>query len=148
MSELLANPALRLFALCYLILVLKMMVLGSYTSVMRIRRRIYATPEDYALQGLKASTKADEDIERSRRAHRNDLENILPFFGVGLVYALTDPSLLAAQISFIGFTLARVLHSIFYVYQMQPARTLAFSFGALLMLWMVIRATISLSFGS
>jgi uncharacterized MAPEG superfamily protein len=144
MQDLLANPAVRLFAVCYLILVIKMMAVGTYTSTVRIRRRVFATPEDYKLQGMSVSEAADEDIERARRAHRNDLENILPFLGVGLIYALTNPSTLGAQINFIGFTVARVLHSVFYILQMQPHRTLVFMAGAVLMLWMVIASLVSL----
>lgn len=138
MEPLLEIPAVRLFAVCSLILVLKMMLTGSYTSYLRIRRRVYATPEDYEFQGLSASGGADEEVERVRRAHRNDLENVLPFFLVGFVYALSEPSLLAARIGFIGFTAARILHTIFYVRSMQPWRTIAFGVGALLMLWMLL----------
>ncbi len=144
MQDLLANPAGRLFAICYLILVIKMMAVGIYTGTVRRRRRVFATPEDYKLQGMSASDAADEDIERARRAHRNDLENILPFLGVGLVYALTSPSMLGAQISFIGFTAARVLHSLFYMLQMQPHRSIVFTVGFVLMLWMVIASLVSL----
>lgn len=145
MGDLLASPAFRLFAVCYLILILKMIALGSYTSVVRIRRKVYATPEDYRLQGLTPATKVDEDIERARRAHRNDLENILPFFGVGLLYALSGPGLLAAQIAFIGFTAARVLHTVFYVVVLQPHRTIAFTVGYVLQLWMLFYALVSFS---
>ena len=144
MQDFLADPAVRLFAICYLILVIKMMAVGTYTSTVRIRRRVFATPEDYEFQGMSASSAADEDIERARRAHRNDLENILPFLGVGLLYALTHPSTLGAQINFIGFTVARVLHSIFYIAEMQPYRTIVFMVGYLLMLWMVIASLVSL----
>lgn len=147
MNELLNEPAVRLFAICYLVLVLKMMVVGSYTSVLRLRGRVYATPEDYTLQGLDPSTSANPDIERARRAHRNDLENILPFFGVGLFYALSRPAMLGAEIALIGFTVARVLHSVFYLRAMQPARTIAFAIGGLLMLWMLLAATWSLVAG-
>ena len=48
------------------------------------------------------------------------------------------------QISFIGFTLARILHGPFYVLGMQPHRTIAFGVGWLLMLWMVLAAFVSL----
>jgi uncharacterized MAPEG superfamily protein len=138
MEALLDSPAVRLFAACYLILVLKMMLTGGYTSFLRIRRQVYATPEDYALQGLSPSAVADEQIERVRRAHRNDLENVLPFFAVGFFYALSEPSLLAARVGFIGFTLARILHTVCYVRSLQPWRTLAFGVGAVLTLWMLL----------
>lgn len=138
MSTLFASPALRLFGITYLILVLKMVAVGAYTSVLRIRGKVYATPEDYAFQGLRPQNGPHEDIERVRRAHRNDLENILPYFGVGLLYALSNPSLAAAEVYFIGYTIARVLHSVFYIRSMQPHRTIAFGVALLLMLAMLV----------
>ena len=110
-TTLLNNPALRLFGVTYLILVLKMVAVGYATSFYRIRDKHFATPEDYRLQGLTPKTGVNEDVERARRAHQNDLENILPYFGVGLLYALTNPSLGMARLCFIGFTVARILHS-------------------------------------
>ncbi|MFQ5513368.1 MAG: MAPEG family protein [Myxococcota bacterium] len=144
MTELGAEPAVRLFGICALVLVLKMVLLASYTSLIRMRKGIYATAEDYRLVGAEPVSGPDEEIERARRAHRNDLENVLPFFAVGFFFALSDPSLLAARIGFIGFTLARVLHSVFYVRGMQPHRTLAYTVGLLLMLWMLIAALLRL----
>ena len=137
MITLYSSPALRLFAITYLILVVKMVVVGFYTSSLRIRRKVYATPEDYELQGLPRAG-VDEDIERARRAHRNDLENILPYFGVGLLYTFINPSMFAAEIYFIGYTVARVLHSIFYIRAMQPHRTIAFGIALVLMLAMLV----------
>jgi glutathione S-transferase len=139
---------MRLFGIVYLVLVVKMAAVGSYTSILRLRRKTYATPEDYAWQGARPPGGPDEDIERLRRAHRNDLENILPFFAVGFFYALTHPSMLAAQIYFIGFAVARILHSIFYIRALQPHRTIAFGAGALLMLGMVVSALVSLTRGA
>ncbi len=144
METLLHNPALRLFGVTYLILVLKMVALGYATSFYRIRDKHFATPEDYRLQGLTPKTSVNEDVERARRAHRNDLENILPYFGVGLLYALTNPSITAARIFFIGFTAARVLHSVCYLWQLQPWRTLAFGVAQILMLLMLVITLLAL----
>jgi len=132
MSDLLANPVVRLYGIVSLLLVLKMAVVGSYTSILRIRRRVFATPEDYALQNLPPVGVADEDIERVRRAHRNDLENILPFFLVGWLYTLTGPGMFAARVYFIGYLIARSLHTVFYIRAMQPYRTISFTVAALL----------------
>jgi len=137
-------PALQTLGVVYLILVLKMVAVGSYTSMIRIRRGHYATAEDYALQGLTPPAGPDDDIERARRAHRNDLENILPFFGAALFYALTHPSLTMARIYFWGFCLARIVHSVAYLRQLQPHRTIAFTVGLLLMLMMVLSTLLSL----
>jgi uncharacterized MAPEG superfamily protein len=127
-----------------MILVVKMVAVGWSTSFFRIRDKHFATPEDYRLQGLTPKSVVNEDVERTRRAHRNDLENILPYFGVGLFYALTNPSLTAARIFFIGYTVARILHSIFYIASLQPWRTVAFGVAQILMLTMAVLTLIRL----
>ncbi|MBI4516334.1 MAG: MAPEG family protein [Deltaproteobacteria bacterium] len=137
-------PALPVLGVVYLILVLKMIAVGSYTSSIRLRRGVYATPEDYELQGRTPPALPDEDIERARRAHRNDLENILPFFGAALFYALTQPSMFMTRVYFWGFCLARICHSVFYIRHRQPHRTIAFSVGLILMVLMVLSTLISL----
>ena len=143
MPEPLADPNVRLLALVDLLLVLKMIALGSYTSFLRLRRQVYATPEDYALRAATPPAGPDEDIERVRRAHRNDLENILPFFVVSFLYVLTKPSYGAAAIYFWGFLAARVLHSVFYIRGAQPHRTIAFAVGAVLMFVMLLRTLVA-----
>ncbi len=145
MDALLNNPALRLFGITYMILVLKMVAVGWVTSFYRIRDKTFATPEDYALQGLTPKSGMHEDIERVRRAHRNDLENILPYFGVGLLYALTNPSYTWAGIFFVGYTAARVLHSVCYLLSLQPWRTIAFGVAQLLMLLMLLFTIVALA---
>jgi hypothetical protein len=42
--------------------------------------------------------------------HRNDLENILAFLAIGLIFVAINPSLLVAQLLFYGFVV-RLLHS-------------------------------------
>jgi glutathione S-transferase len=140
---LLAIPAVRLYTIVAVLLVIKVLVVGSYTSLLRLRRRVFATPEDYALQGMTPRAERDEDIERVRRAHLNDLENVLPFLAIGFLYALTGPSLLAARIYFIGFLVARTLHSIFYIRGAQPHRTIAFTLGMVLLVGMLVTTLLS-----
>src|SRR5262249_60531210 len=119
-EDLIRAPAVHLFALVAMLLVIKMMLVGGYTSVLRIRRRVYSTPEDYRLQGLAPRETVDDEVERVRRAHRNDLENILPFLAVGFLYALTGPSPFAARVYFLGFLAARLLHTVFYIAALHP----------------------------
>ena len=139
MRSLLDQPALRTFAFWYLILVVKMLVVVVMTSVARIRSGTFATPEDYKFQGVeKVATEPNPNVERARRALQNDLENILPFFGVGLIYALSEPSLFMARIYFAGFALARIVHTIAYLRAMQPQRTIAFAVGQIILVLMVV----------
>ena len=139
---LMAQPAVRVFAFWYLLLVVKMLMLIFRTSATRMRLSSFASPEDAAISGAAPAAAAvpDERIERLRRALQNDLENILPFFGVGLIYALSGPSLGMARFLIGGFALARIAHTIFYVRGMQPHRSVAFMLGMFFLVCMVLRA--------
>ena len=143
--DLLVDPVVRLYVVVYILLALKMVAVGSYTSILRLRRRVYATPEDYRLQGMTPTAARDEDIERVRRAHQNDLENILPFFVLGFLFLMTRPSVTAASIYLIGYLIARTLHSIFYIRGLQPHRTIAFTLGGVLTLAMIVQTLIAVA---
>lgn len=140
----LTDPVVRLLGLVSVLLVVKMILVGTWTSIIRLRRNVYATPEDYAFRGLTPAAARDADVERTRRAHRNDLENILPFLVVAPFYALTGPSLGAARIVFWGFFVARTLHSVFYIRGSQPYRTLAFAVGQTLFVVMLVTTALRL----
>ena len=129
--------AFKLWALSVLALALKMLVLASLTSRQRLIRGVFASPEDYAAQRLPPKTERDAEVERYRRAHRNDLENILPFCVVGAIYAATQPSALGAWLCLPGFVASRVLHTIFYLRSATPHRTLAYGYGYLATVWMI-----------
>merc|ERR550517_659549 len=57
----------------------------------------------------------DETIEDLRRCHLNDIENMLPFWAIGLFYISTDPSYSAALWHFRIFTTMRILHTPAYL---------------------------------
>lgn len=79
-------------------------------------------------------------MERVRRAHRNDLENILPYLFVGFLFVLTDPKEIIAANCFRFVTITRALHSLVYaLYPLrQPIRTICFSATLLLSIFMAI----------
>ena len=137
-QELLSSLPVRLYAICALLLALKMMAVAVWTSSRRMRSRAFASPEDYRVQNLDPSSQRDAAVERARRAHRNDLENVVPFLLVGPIYALSGPSDAGAWICFVGFTTARILHTIFYLTSAMPHRTIAYAAGFFLTLWMVV----------
>jgi glutathione S-transferase len=80
-------------------------------------------------------------VERVRRAHLNDLENILPFFAIGLLYvAVAQPSESAAKAFFLTFTFSRLLHTLSYLLLKAPAvRALAFTSGLVCNLAMAVQ---------
>merc|ERR1712137_801278 len=64
------------------------------TAYHRLTKNIFANPEDAAMSKVKVRT--DESVERVRRAHLNDMENIVPFLFIGLIYVGTSPAVSSA----------------------------------------------------
>lgn len=73
----------------------------------------------------------DPDVERVRRAHQNDLENVLPFFIMGFLYMFTNPSVMLATNLFRAVAIARIAHTLVYavVVVPQPARGISWMVG-------------------
>ncbi|XP_030386658.1 microsomal glutathione S-transferase 1 isoform X2 [Scaptodrosophila lebanonensis] len=109
------------------VLTLKMFAMSILTGLWRFIKATFANPEDLMSPKLKVKFD-DPDVERVRRAHRNDLENILPFFIIGLLYTLTNPSTFLAVNLFRAVGISRIVHTLVYavVVVPQPARALAF----------------------
>ena len=58
---------------------------------------------------------ADADVLRVKRAHQNDLENVLPFLALCPLYLATGPGERVAGALIRTFAAARVAHSVFYL---------------------------------
>lgn len=123
------NELLRLYALCVLVLCLKMFAVSCYQGFFRLRRLAFTNPEDAAF--LKRAVRDVElpQVGRASKAWANDLENIPVFFALGgLCVALQTPAVATAW-CFGGFTLARLVHTLTYLAGWQPWRTLAYGLG-------------------
>jgi uncharacterized MAPEG superfamily protein len=144
MNDLLKDPTVAWFALCSIVLALKILLLGGATGLTRILRGNYMSPEDYATFGAQPSGESDPLIERLRRAHQNDLENILPFFLIGGIYVLTGPSPTTAWWLLTTFTVFRVLHTVVYALGLQPWRTIFFEGANIPNLIMAVMALLAL----
>jgi uncharacterized MAPEG superfamily protein len=139
MQSLLDNPALKIFALTSAVLVLQLILLALWTGTVRALNKTWVNPEDAKLN---KGTQADSDHPatlRVKRAHQNALENDVPFFAIGLMYALMAPSKTGAQAYFFTFLAARLLHSLFYLWGKQPFRTMMFAIGVLTMIGMSVQ---------
>ena len=137
--ELTSNPVFTVFAVCAAVLCLKMIAVGHYTGLTRIRRRVYLNPEDaQAFSQIEEFASVEHpDVERGLRAHRNDLESTLPFLAIGLVYVLVGPPVLLAQALLIAFTVLRCVFGFFYLRALQPWRSASFVLGELCLLIML-----------
>ncbi|XP_037034058.1 microsomal glutathione S-transferase 1-like isoform X2 [Bradysia coprophila] len=123
-----SNSVFCSFIVCSAILVLKMLVMSTLTSIQRFRTQTFSAPEDVVFSEGAEVNFNNENINRVRRAHRNDMENILPYLTIGLLYVLTDPLPWLAKSCFLIATIARLLHTFVYaVYVIpQPARAICF----------------------
>ncbi len=146
LGRLLDDPAIRAWAIASAIVALKILAAGIYTSTVRFQKKVFSSPEDYAVQGIPAVEGLDADVERARRIHQNDLESALPFALVGFIYALTSPSTVALWICFAGYPLARILHSISYARGAMPHRTIVWGVGFFITVWMAVVSLVSLVF--
>ncbi|XP_044535816.1 microsomal glutathione S-transferase 1 [Gracilinanus agilis] len=116
------------------IVLLKMMAMSAFTGFLRVTKKVVVNPEDALAFGKgengKKFIRTDERVERVRRTHLNDLENVIPFFAIGLLYSLSGPDISTALWHFRIFVASRFYHSIAYLTPLpQPNRGLAFFIG-------------------
>ena len=81
----------------------------------------------------------NEYVDRSRRMHRNDLENIPAFWVAGLLFILVDPALWLVQVLMYGFVVARLAH--FWAYatkQTHEVRATFYTVGSVIVIYMTL----------
>lgn len=128
------NPVFANYAFYAALVLLKMFLLAFATSFQRNKKQVFATDEDVTAFGAKRRdpkvTFNDPDVERVRRNHLNDLENIPAFLFLGLLYVLVEPSPAVALWHFRIFVGSRFLHTLSYQLAIpQPSRALCFMAG-------------------
>ncbi|KAL4660262.1 microsomal glutathione S-transferase 1 [Arapaima gigas] len=116
------------------IVILKMLLMAPLTAYFRVTKKVFANPEDTWMEKnaeeKKKMLRTDADVERVRRCHLNDLENIIPFVLIGLLYSLTGPELSTALLHFRVFVGSRIFHTVAYVACLpQPSRGLSWVVG-------------------
>lgn len=137
------NPAFAAYCATASVLVLKMAAM-SWLTIYRLMKTHsgFRSPEDaragaFNPEPREGQLDATEYVDRIRRIHQNDLENLLPFLCIGLVYVATGPSVTLAQTLFATYLVARLVH--FYVYltaQSHEMRGSIWTVSSLVMLFM------------
>ncbi|XP_054286255.1 microsomal glutathione S-transferase 1-like isoform X2 [Macrosteles quadrilineatus] len=133
------NAVLQGFGFYACILMFKMLMMSLLTFYQRYRTKAFISPEDAAAFKGEVKTE-DPDVERVRRAHLNDLENIPIFLVTGLLFVMSDPDVVVALMFFRLYTLARFAHTFVYAIYVvrQPARAIAFGVGQIITTIMII----------
>lgn len=139
------NPVCAKFIFYAAVVLLKTTLMSLWTSRHRIAKNVHTSPEDYRMTGSKPSVSLDPHVERVRRCHLNDLENVLPFVLIGLLFVLVGPEYSYAVLLFRLFAGSRILHTLVYLNEVpQPARALCFGAGQVvmgLMIWEIFSKT-------
>ncbi|ANI35020.1 glutathione metabolism protein [Pseudomonas sp. JY-Q] len=128
------SSALQVYALCVVVLFLKMFLVSCYQGYHRLRFVAFTNPEDAAVFRRIAQAAERPQVIRAAKVWANDLENIPLFFALGgLAVALEAATLPVLWLSVV-FTVARVLHTLAYLRGLQPWRTLFYGIGVICLL--------------
>jgi glutathione S-transferase len=139
------NPVFRVYVIAAALMVLKM-ALQSWMTVYRMVKVKggYRSPEDVKKSPLNRDPNPEqlqpnEYVERSRRLHLNDCENIPPFLVVGLLFVAVAPPLWLAQVLLYGYVVTRGLHFVAYVTaQLHDVRAAMWTPGSLAIIGMAV----------
>ena len=140
MSGLSSNVAMAIFAVVCALLVIKAQALGAATAATRGKLKKFMNQEDAAWLGGEHVTPDDDRVQRIFRAHRNDLENLLPFVIGGALYLHSGTAPTVGAAYFFGFLLARYAHTYAYLQRKARMRRDAFTVGWLVTIAMSIHA--------
>ncbi|CAF0902613.1 unnamed protein product [Rotaria sordida] len=121
--------------------IVKLMGMAALTTMKRLSKDAFATPEDRTFaRDTTVVVKTDPDVERIRRNHLNDIENIIPFVLVGFFYVTTNPHPDVAYWHFRVFFISRLVHTVCYQMPLpQPGRFIACAVGYLTTLSMALQ---------
>ena len=141
----LQNPVFLVYTVAASLMVLKVMGQGWMTVCRMLKvNGGWASPEDLRPGMINkdpnaSQLDANDYVERSRRMHRNDLENIPAFWISGLLFVFAEPSVILAQILLYGFVVARLLHSIAYATQRShEVRATFYTLGSVIVVLMAL----------
>lgn len=146
----LQNPVFATYVVAASLMILKAVGM-SWLTVARMTtvRGGYRSPEDLRKTPLNPhpdprQLEPDERVERIRRIHLNDLEN-LPFFLVaGLLFVFAEPSLGLARWLLYGYVVSRLLHfAAYFTAQTHDVRATLWTIGSLILIVMTIMALLA-----
>lgn len=144
------NPVFLTFLIASALTVLKIMGQGWVTvyRMMKVKAG-YASPEDLRPGPINRAPdptqlEINDYVERSRRMHRNDLENIPGFWMAGLLFVAVAPPLWLAQVLMYGFVATRAAHAVAYASaSSHEVRATFYTIGSVIVIVMALYALIA-----
>lgn len=135
------EPAFVAYAATLVILSLHMVLLDAYGGVVRAKTKTVINPEDAktVAKGAEVKSSDPDAVARVMRAHRNLLSNGVPFLLLSGLWMYFSPSLTWVAAVCGTFVVARFAHTVAYVREAQPFRTLFFVVGQTAMLVVIVQ---------
>lgn len=146
----LQNPVFATYVIAATIMILKAVAMSWLTVYRMIKAKGgYRSPEDLRKTRLNpnpdpSQVGPNEYVDRIRRIQLNDLESIPYFLVAGLLYVLTEPSLLWAQVLLYGYAASRLLH--FFAYftaRTHDTRANLWTVGSLILIFITLRTLLA-----
>lgn len=139
----LQNPVFATYVIAACLMIFKAVAMSWLTVVRMMGANAgFRSPEDAKKTPLNPNPAPgqvgpNESVDRIRRIHLNDLENIPFFLAAGFLYVLTSPPLLLAQWLFYGYVVSRLLHFLAYLTaQIHDVRAWLWTAGSLILIYM------------
>jgi len=146
----LQDPLFATYAIAAALMILKAVAMSWLTVVRMMQAKGgFRSPEDLRKTPLNPEPNAkqlepDERVERIRRIHLNDLENLPFFLAAGFLYVLTSPPLLLAQVLLYGYVVSRFLHFAAYLSaRTHDTRATLWTVGSLIIVFMTCRVLVA-----
>ncbi len=143
------NPVFVTYMIAAAIMILKLMGQGWMTVYRMLKiNGGWASPEDLQPGLINRNPRAEQlelndYVDRSRRMHRNDLENIPAFLACGFLFVIAGPSALLANVLIYGFVGARLAH--FFAYATKQSHELRATFYTVGSIAVIVMAVYVLS---
>ncbi len=143
------NPVFATYVISATIMILKAVCM-SWLTVARMMQEKggFRSPEDIRKTPLNPEPnpkqlEPNQRVERIRRIQLNDIEN-LPFFLIaGLLFVLTEPSLLLARWLLYGYVVSRLLHfAAYFTAQTHDTRATFWTAGSLILIFITCRTLV------
>jgi glutathione S-transferase len=142
----LSDPLFATYVIAATIMILKAVSM-SWLTVYRMMQENggFRSPEDMKKTPLNpnpspAQLAPNDRVERIRRIQLNDLESLPYFLVAGVLFVLTQPSLLLAQVLLYGYVVTRLLHFAAYLTaQTHDMRAMLWTPGSLILIFITGR---------
>jgi uncharacterized MAPEG superfamily protein len=139
------NPVFVAYMIAAAIMILKIMSQGWMTVYRMTKSEAgLLNPEDllsgpFNRKPHPSQLDPNDYVDRSRRMHLNDLENIPAFLAAGLLFVVVRPSLWLAITLMATFVVSRLAHTVVYATkQRHEVRAIPYTIGSLVVIFIAL----------